>query len=304
MEIVSKRHPYKFYLLLILVNILFIGAGTLFIILYTKENESKHLLYSLIFFAFAFYTDYIFIKNSRIIILNKKGFFFKKEFYDWNDVVDIKLTGKSGLFLNTPTECATLNLKNSNTIRIFDNFYSNSSEIKYFIQEIVINKKETIEKQKNINSIDIVNEFLVSYKGNPIFSFRGIFMWGLIVFALVMPLLTNKPFKWDAYPVLIGFCFFWFFMNSLAMNYFEISKNYFVVKNHYFFWKNDIYSINEIKEVVYEQQSKQPNNLRLITNHYKSKLYPAGSLTDSTWIKMKKDLENKHILVRNECIPE
>lgn len=55
---------------------------------------------------------------------------------------------------------------------------------------------------------------------------------------------------------------------------------------------------------MFEQQSKQANKLRLITKDFKSNFYLAGSLTDKTWLTLKKDLEVKNIIVRNECISE
>ncbi len=91
-------------------------------------------------------------------------------------------------------------------------------------------------------------------------------------------------------------------MSSWMMHYFEVSKNFFIAKNHYFFWIKKVYPLNEIKEIVFEQQYKQPNRLRIITKDFKTKFYLAGSLTDKTWLEMKKKLEEKNIEVRNECI--
>jgi hypothetical protein len=58
----------------------------------------------------------------------------------------------------------------------------------------------------------------------------------------------------------------------------------------------------DIKEVVYETQGKQPNCMRIITNDFRNKLYPAGTLRDKTWLDLKDKLEKKGITVRNECI--
>jgi hypothetical protein len=37
---------------------------------------------------------------------------------------------------------------------------------------------------------------------------------------------------------------------------------------------------------------------------FKTRFFPAGSLTDKTWLEMKKQFESKNIKVRNECISE
>lgn len=304
MEITSKRHPYKFYLALILVNILLLGLTILFLIIGIKENDNKLSLLGLIFSTLAIIMDFIFVKNSPKIVLSKKGILFKNIFYNWNELSNTELTGKSNLFL-APTECATLYFKNLKSIKIFDDLYYNTPDMKCFIQEIVIDKKDTFKiPNSTINSNNIDSEFFIPYKGNPVFSFRGILMWSMILFFLYIPFFSKKSINIKELLFLIPLCQFWFILNSWMMYYFEISKNFFVVKNHYFFWKKDIYSISDIKEVVFEIQPKQANKLRIITKDFKTKFYLAGSLKDKTWLEMKDELESKNIKVRNECISE
>ena len=95
---------------------------------------------------------------------------------------------------------------------------------------------------------------------------------------------------------------FWFSFNSWLMHYFKVSDKYFVVKNHNFFWKTKAYLLSDIDEVVFETQGKMPNCLRVITKNFKSKMYPAGTLRNKTWLQLKDKLEQYHIKVRNECI--
>ena len=304
MEITSKRHLYKFYLTLLLVNILFIGMGTIFLSASIRDNNNIGYYIFFIIVAIAIFMNFVFIKNSPKIVLGTKGLHFKNNFYSWDNLSSTELTGKSNLFL-TPTECATITFKDLKSIRIFDDLYSNSAEMKCFIQEIVIDKKDTFKiPNRNINLNNIDNEFFIPYKGNPIFSFRGILMWGLILAIILLPLFSKKTINIKGLLFLIPLCVFWFILNSWMMHYFEISKNFFIVKNHYYFWKKDIYSISDIKEIVFENQPKQANKLRIITKDFKTKFYLAGSLTDKNWLEMKKELENKNIIVRNESIPE
>ena len=304
MEITSKRHLYKFYLTLLLVNILFIGMGTIFLSASIRDNNNIGYYIFFIIVAIAIFMNFVFIKNSPKIVLVTKGLHFKNNFYSWDNLSSTELTGKSNLFL-TPTECATITFKDLKSIRIFDDLYSNSAEMKCFIQEIVIDKKDTFKiPNRNINLNNIDNEFFIPYKGNPIFSFRGILMWGLILATILLPLFSKKTINIKGLLFLIPLCVFWFILNSWMMHYFEISKNFFIVKNHYYFWKKDIYSISDIKEIVFESQPKQANKLRIITKDFKTKFYLSGSLTDKNWLEMKKELENKNIIVRNECIPE
>lgn len=56
------------------------------------------------------------------------------------------------------------------------------------------------------------------------------------------------------------------------------------------------------QEIVFETQGKMPNNLRVITKDFRTKLFRAGTLTDKTWLALKDRLESKNITVSNECI--
>lgn len=305
MEIISKRHPYKFYLVLILTSAFFLGIGIIFISASIRDKNNVGILISFIFIGLTVYMNWVFTKNSSKIVLNKTGIRFKNTFYHWDNIESITLTGKKGLFMRTPTECATLVFKNAMPILIFDDFYSNTPEMKYFIQEIVVNKKDTIEdKDEKIDLNKLSNELFIPYKGHPIFSFRGILLWGLIIFVSGITVVGGRKLPFEAHLFISGLCVIWFLLHASMMYYFEISKDYFIAKNHYFFWKEHIYPISELKEIVFERQGKQPNSLRLITNKFKTKWFPAGSLTDATWLEMKKELESKNIGVRNECIYE
>jgi hypothetical protein len=302
MEITSKRHPFKFYLNLILINVFFLILISIFTIFFS--DNTKFLIGSLILLVILISINVGFIKNAPIITLDKEGITFKNNFINWNELSSAKLTGKGDMIF-TSGECVTLTFKDNTKIQIFDDFYSNISEMKCFIQEIIIEKKDDFEvTRQETNSIDIDQELFVPYKGNPVFSFEGFFMWVIILFIAFIPLFSSKPFSTKGIIFTLFLAIFMFPVFSRMMYYFEISKGFFVIKNHYFFWKKEDYPISDIREVVYEQQHRQPNRIRLITKDFKSKLYIAASLNRKTWLEMKKNLESKNIIVRNECIPE
>lgn len=304
MEIVSKRHFYRFYVSLILVNLFIFGVASLFLITGIRNGNNVGPLVSLPFFALGIYSIYISIKFSPKIVLNEKGILCKNKFHNWEDISNITLTGKRRLFLGSVAECAALSFNNLQTIIIFDMYYENSAEMKYFIQQVVIDKKAGLDfRNKKINAANIEKELFIPFKGHPVFSFRGALMWGLILFILLMPFYLKRKLYWDiSHLFLIGFSLFWFVLNASMMNYFEVSNKYFVVKNHFFFWKRIVYPLSDIHEIVYEQQGKMPNSLRVITTKFSTKLYPAGTLTSTTWLDMQDELVKKNIRVRNECI--
>ncbi len=220
-----------------LCNLFLLTFSVFLIIRGFEENNNKIILGSLFLLVIAISITFGFIKSTPTIILNNEGISFKNNFYNWCELTNSKLTGKGDMFF-TSGECTTLFFNDKTRIQFFDDFYSNTAEMKCFIEEIIIEKKEKIENiESSKELVDIDQELFIPYKGNPVFSFRGIMMWGLILFICLLPLSSNKTIDTGTGGIVFFtiFSIFWFIMNSLAMDYFELSKNLFVIKNHYFF---------------------------------------------------------------------
>lgn len=96
----------------------------------------------------------------------------------------------------------------------------------------------------------------------------------------------------------------WFLILASGSHYFGLTSEYFIVRNHYYFWKNQVYPLGDIKDIIFETKGKAPFSLRLITNDFQSKFYPASPLRNKTWLKLKEELVKMNITVRNEAIPE
>lgn len=309
----SNQNKLKFYIPIVMLLLFFLGMGTFMIYSFVKIYKSGELqnktYLMLLFGLFVYYLAYHFAisyrKKSPKIKVDNEKIIIKDKTYFWRDLQNIKLTGKKGFgFFNYQMEVATLNFNDKKTEYIYDDMYSNTWEIKSFIQQIVIDKKDTFKiTSQNTSPKEIEKENFYAFKGNPVFSFRGLMMWGLIsCFVYILLFTEGKISKLDALKAFVPLCAFWFLMNAYCMHYFELSKNYFVIKNHYFLWIKDINKISDIEEIVFESQGKQPNSLRIITKDFRRKLYPAGTLKDNQWLEMKGEFEKRNIVVRNECI--
>ena len=200
-------------------------------------------------------------------------------------------------------EAAALYFKDGSTKLIFDDMYENSWELKSYLKQVIIEKKNfTIEESSQVNNLELNNEYYDTFKDNQFISLRGISLWGLIGFFLYM-LLTSSKRPPTVFVVFFSlFSIFWLTFHAWLMHYFEVSDRYFVVKNHILVWKRNAFSLTDINEIVFETRNKMPNCLRVITKDYKNKLYPAGPLHDKTWLELKDRLESNGIKVRNECI--
>lgn len=182
--------------------------------------------------------------------------------------------------------------------------YSNSWEIKSFLEQTVINKQEY--RQLLPNSLDgNLSGFETEeiFKGNQFTTFLGIMLWGFSGFVAYMLFNTlHDPFN-GGFLVLSTFGLLLFFvLLSSAMNYFVLTRDYLIIRNHNFIWKSKIYLLKNIKEVVFEGSGRQENSLVVITKDYKSKRYVAGTLREKNWFNFKNNLEKLGVIVRNEGI--
>lgn len=311
--ITTKRHPVKFYATIAFGTLFLCGIGTILLFESIENLQKENLVakdyftpfFSLVLYLFAFSILYAYWKNSPKITIDDHSIKIGNETFNLKDVKEIVLTGKMPFksFTAFPME-GTAILFNDGTEKIlFDDMYSNSSQIKLFLEQVVIKKQNFNHNSiKAIGKDNIRFENEEIFKGNQFTSLRGISLWGLIgVFTFLL------IFEWQDQPIRLLVFFglfgiFWFVLNSWLMHYFGLTKDYLIVRNHNLFWKVKIYHLADIKEVVYETQSKQPNCMRIITNDFRNKLYPAGTLRDKTWLDLMEKLEAKGVRVRNECI--
>lgn len=262
-------------------------------------------IFSIACYAFAGYSLYRYIKNAPKVTLDKEFITFNNQSYSLSDIKKVTLTGKRPFkyAIDFPMEAATLTFNDNETKYIFDDMYSNSWEIKSFLKQVVIDKKDFIEASNStIDKNSVAGDFYETFKGNQFTSLRGLSLWGLIGFFIYMVINNKRPVNIGGVLFVSSFSIFWFIVFSYQMHYFQVSDNYFLVRNHNFFWKKKAYNIADIKEIVFETQGKMPNCLRVITKDFRNRLYPAGTLRDKNWFALKDKLETYNIKVRNECI--
>ncbi|MFD2918604.1 hypothetical protein ACFS6H_02710 [Terrimonas rubra] len=308
--IISKRHIVKFYFSIIAATLFFLAIATLLLLVYYNQLDKGTLkipenlmpLFSLACYAFAGYSLYRYAKNAPTITVDNDFIKFNDQVYSLNDIKDLKLTGKRPFkyLIAFPMEAATLTFKNGETKYIFDEMYSNSWEIKSFLKQVVIDKKNFVELAVSpTDTSSLSYEYFETYKGAVFTSLRGLSLWGFIGYLTYM-LVSSKRTGSAGLAFIISI--FWFLVHYRLMHYFQVSDRFFVVRNHNFFWTKKAYHITDIKEIVFETQGKMPNCLRVITKDFRNKLYPAGTLRDNTWLALKEKLETYKIRVRNECI--
>jgi len=314
-KIETQRHPLKFYATIVF-GFLFLFALGSFTIFIGLENEAsdqskhKHIVLPImgsIVCLLAIWMVYSYWKNSPKIIIDKTNVKIGNETFRLNSIKDVILTGKMPFrfITNFPMEGTAILFDNGREKILFDDMYSNSYEVKSFLEQVIINKQEfKTSTIKKINKNELRFENTEKFIGNQFTSLRGISLWGLIGFFTILIIGKETSMKLGGVIFFSLLGAFWFLLHYWLMHYFELTRKFLIVRNHIFIWKMKIYDLSDIKEIVFETQGNQPNCMRIITNNFKNKLYPAGTLRNKTWLEMKKRLETRGVKVRNECIYE
>jgi hypothetical protein len=313
----TKRHPIKFYTTLALGLLFLLALGSFMIFTdldKVQEGQSKTKeyimpIFGLLIYFLAIWMVYSYLKNSPKITIDTHYLKIGAETFYLKNIKDVALTGKMPfrLIMNFPME-GTAILFNDGTEKIlFDDMYTNSHEVKSFLEQVVLNKQEfKLNITEKINKADIRFENTEIFKGNLFKGLREILLWGLIGFfayLLIGKWLSPPPSKlWIFLGVFGFFGIFWFLLNSWITHYFGLTKDFLIVRNYNFFRKEKIYRLSDIKEVVFEIHGRQPKCMRIITTDFRNTIYQAATLKNSRLLEMKRALEAKGIKVRNESI--
>jgi hypothetical protein len=193
--ICSKKHKYKFYLSIALGAVFFLALGTGMSVIFFKEFSKgpvEDKLYSLLMvssgmFLMAFFIIYKYYKNAPGICVDEKSIKIGKQTFSWQDLKEIELTGKQNFpfIIHFPMEATAIHFKNGITKLIFDDMYENSSEIKAFLKQVLIDKRPVEDFEiLEVYSTEIEFEEFETFKGEQITSLRGISLWGLLGFVV------------------------------------------------------------------------------------------------------------------------
>lgn len=312
-EITITRNKIKVYLTLSFTSFFYFGFG-LYLLMrtisdYNQSGRMLTILYGISIFCLLFYIGYYtincYLKNSQEVEIDKEKIIFNADVYHWEDVENISLLGKQPFkyFLPFPMEGIMISFKNGDIKYIFDHLYSNVWQAKVLIQGLIIEEKDEVEIPI-VTYDNIVPKYqdFRDYKGNQLMSVYGLGLWGMLIFIFCLVFLKGNPVQFGGVLFFSIFGVLWFSGSSYFLHFFSSSDKYLVIKNHNCFWIHKVYKIADIKEIVFETQSRWPNCLRVITKDYKSKLYPADTLKDRTWIELKNFMNSKGVSARNECI--
>lgn len=283
-----NRHPFKFYFSLSILFSIFTFVSIILIyatITEFRRNEFniKTILGAISISSLTIYTIISFFRNTPTVKIkdNKitfKYLFNKNETYNLNDIKKISFTGKKPfklLFFENPTEGMKIEFNDKIKKYLFDDLYSNLSELKIFL------KSKNQNQRKQVNNTNKFNLKII--KGNGLISFYGILSIVLILFTLFLITKISYPIK-IGYVISISLFSFMTYAFSNLLNFFVFSNGKLIIKNHLLFWRKVEIDTSKIKEVSREQtSSRTPDGLRVITSDFKSIMYMTGTYGEDEW---------------------
>ncbi len=144
--VATKRHPIKFYTVLAFAFLFLCGLGTLLMfasidLLQKEQQAAKDYLLPIVSFLFyflAFSMIYIYWKNAPKITIDKHTIIFGNQTFYSKNIKDVILTGKMSFryyFMTFPMEGTAIIFNDETEKILFDDMYSNSWEIKSFLEQ-------------------------------------------------------------------------------------------------------------------------------------------------------------------------
>ncbi|MFT6856182.1 MAG: hypothetical protein ACJA0X_002159 [Cyclobacteriaceae bacterium] len=293
--------------------LMFAGSAALM-----KSDNAGYMLctFSLVFLGMGILAVRHYMLLFNRITINKNGIeikgLLKRATYNWSDVTNIHLTGKEFekfMFVSMPMEAITIELKDDHHESVFVKLYSNMDRIRTVLHFIKIR----LDQHEEVNDDCFTpvqreepkvydTSRLEKFGGRHLLTMNGIIAHGGWVFIAWFFLFSDSPMNLTA--KLIFSVFILAFCTGLygyQLHYFKLNSEFLVVKNHVWLWKNDRYNIADLREIVFEEPHKMSTSLRVVTNNYETKLYPAGSIRSKSWSRLSKEIEKLNIPVRNEA---
>ncbi len=82
--------------------------------------------------------------------------------------------------------------------------------------------------------------------------------------------------------------------------YFEVSDKFFITRNYNKLWFKKTYNLS--KKITFKQPNRKPNAIRVTNIDGRSRLFMAGKLSDSQWVRLKERLEKQNVPIRDEFV--
>jgi hypothetical protein len=149
--------------------------------------------------------------------------------------------------------------------------------------------------QRNVKTIQ--DPKIRYFKGSQFACTIGIGAWFQLIIGFFLVPVLSGVFHIPAMLVfaMAPICFVFWGIMCTKLNYFGVAGGHIEIRNHNFRWWNKRYNFDEITEMVMDRGS-----LILVLRYGREESYQGPSLKNEQWLALKKMLEEKGIVVKDE----
>ncbi|RYY55132.1 MAG: hypothetical protein EOO09_11770 [Chitinophagaceae bacterium] len=302
----SKRHPINFYLTVAGSTVFFLLLAVYLIFFVKSGPDYKGKLpagfapvFGIIILFVGWYLVRTYLRSTPAVEIDGEFILIGRENWHRSALVSVDLSSKASFeFFGYYTFPATEFKFSDNSKRyVFDFLYSTTPELKLLLQADKTLQRQ-VERRYQPASLNLGDDVYQDYKGNAVFSFRGVMLWMFPVVAVWM-LFSDWPDVWNkGTAFFVGFSLCWVCLHSFMLYYFRIGEFSLQVRNHYFFWIRKTIPFEEIEEISYSSGDRIANGLRITYRTFRTKTFRAGSLTDAQWLALAKTIRSSNIKFR------
>ncbi len=231
-------------------------------------------------------------------------YFNQKDVYNLDDIIGGNIAGKgrSYIWKRNGLEGTLISFKEGKDKCLYDFFYDNSWELKLFLHQRFIGEVEEADMlPEDTHEWNKNREPLETFKGYLLTSSDMWYHWVvtflLFVIGLILCLNHNILMGVGVFLLSAG----WVIFYANMFHYVEVGEEVLIIKHHYVWGNQGIYSLAQIREIVFEHRyvnRNTPNTIRLILQNYQSRSFIAATLKKQNWEELKGILEEKSVAVR------
>lgn len=157
------------------------------------------------------------------------------------------------VFGSYPMEGAMLKFKSGPKNYIYDDLYTNSGQIKDFLNKVVVKKTEPKDWNHGSMNTEFIDDGEVDiFKGKLWASTYGLGFWGAVALFFLAFYFGKTEMSRNGWIILAFSSVFLALVFGNCTYYFSLSEKHLLLKNHYPFWPKKAYELSNVKEVVLE----------------------------------------------------
>jgi hypothetical protein len=310
---VVTRHSISFYMAIIFSFLAFGAIAGALLWLGFRDRSWGFGISGLLILPVIYYYVTRYYRIAPNVTVSQGGISCKGQFYSWQDVSSVQLTGSQPMkiFGGKEMEGTRVELKNGQEIILLMGMYTNLAEVRRFISNVKeegreLNVTGRIDpsstaagvKRQEVNSPTQWDIDDIQYvRGNSVLNTNGL----MTCFFLVIPVLVTLVVGFTG-PVILFWVMFPSFgaLLSMFINYFGVSGQQLIVRNAFRPWKRKVYPFADIRQIVFASNHNGNHILRIIFHNYSHKEIAAVGLRDTDWLQLAGYLRSLNIDVVDE----